>query len=361
MKTIFRLGLLITILLVLLIPGPAQARGLTEDKVIFGGTYSLSSGETLDGSLILLGGSAALESDSSVNGDVVIMGGSLKADGQVSGSIVGIGGLVSLGDNAEVTGDVMVFGAHLDRSEGAQVIGEVSTDFTGPLAFTIPGGVEAPRIDIGFNPIVDFTWFMFRTFVWAALAVLIVLFLPRQVTTTAQAAFGQPVVAGGLGLLTLVIAVPVIVILTITIILIPVSILAVAAVIAAWVMGVIALGLEVGKRLQDLFKQTWAPAVTAGLGTFILVLIVNGARAVVPCVGWVFPAVTGMLGIGAVLLTRFGTQPYPQGIVSPPTSPVPPAPVQPPGAIDQGESNSPEFPPGENKPDADSATKIDQG
>jgi len=114
----------------------------------------------------------------------------------------------------------------------------------------------------------------------------------------------------------------------------------------AWMFGLIALGLEVGKRLAQLFKQEWAPAAAAGAGTFVLMLVLNGAREAVPCVGWIFPALAGMLGLGAVILTRFGWQTYsplapipprpPAEIWPPiPTAPQPPEPPAPPQQEEQ--------------------------
>ena len=44
----------------------------------------------------------------------------------------------------------------------------------------------------------------------------------------------------------------------------------------------------------------------------------------VPCVGWVAPVVLGAIGLGAVTLTRFGTQPYlPGAPTTPPSEPGP--------------------------------------
>jgi hypothetical protein len=78
-----------------------------------------------------------------------------------------------------------------------------------------------------------------------------------------------------------------------------------------WGFGLISLGLEVGRRIAKMFHLEWVAAVSAGVGTFALVLVLNGLEAVIPCFGWVFPALAGFVGLGAVLLTRFGTQSYP--------------------------------------------------
>ncbi len=134
-----QLALIFTFLVVLVVPGTALAKGLHEDEIVFGGTYTLESGETLDGSLIVFGGSAALEESSQVQGDVVIFGGTLDAQGEITGSVVGIGGSVTLDDTASVGQDVVIFGANLDQALGAEVGGNVIDEITSPLALKFPG------------------------------------------------------------------------------------------------------------------------------------------------------------------------------------------------------------------------------
>lgn len=311
MKTITKLALLITLFVTMAWPGTAMAKGLLDDEIVFGGTFTLESGETLDGDLFILGGIATLEEDSEVNGDVVLMGGTLEIGGNIDGNVLAIGGFVDLKSSAFVGGDVNVLGAHLEREPGARVGGSVNYNLRGQFPLPFAGGVRVPWVDLRFSPVVDVIGFIFRTFLWAALAVLLVLFLPNQTERTAQAAVSQPVVAGALGFLTVVVAVPLLIVLAITIIMSPVSLLGAVLLVIAWAIGLIALGLEIGRRLTQMLNQNWPPAVSAGMGTFVLILVMNGGKELIPCIGWVIPVMVGTLGLGAVLLTRFGTQAYP--------------------------------------------------
>lgn len=311
MNKVFKLFLGFVLLLVLTWPTSALAKGLLDDEVVFGGTFTLESGETLDGSLVVFGGVAELEQDSTVDGDIVLIGGTLQANGLVTGDVIGIGGLITLQEQAVLEGNLVVVGAHLDRAEGARVEGDITDAIAGPLTFTFPSGVQAPRFDVGFSPLFNFTWFTLKLFMWAAVAVLVILFLPEYTERVSSAAINQPLTTGGLGLLSVIVIPPLAIVLTITIIMIPAVLILAVAVALAWAFGMIAVGLEVGKRISGLFNQTWVPAVSAGVGTFVLVLVVNGLEEIIPCVGWVFPALVGMVGFGAVLLTRFGTQSYP--------------------------------------------------
>jgi cytoskeletal protein CcmA (bactofilin family) len=340
MKYTIKAAFLLVLLAVLALPGTALAKGLQDDKVVAGGSFTLKSGETIDGNLFVFGGAVTLEQDSDVKGDVVLMGGTVAIDGTVTGSVVGIGGVVSLRPNAVVAGDLTTVGATLNRDPGAQVEGQVVNGLHPPFQFSIPGRVQipdAPNAEVHFSPIWSGMWFLFRTFLWAALAVLLVMFLPNQSERTALAAAGQPLLAGAVGLLTVVVAPLLLIAIAITIILIPVSLVGGAVLAVAWFLGRIALGLEVGRRLAVSLKQDWPLAVAAGVGTFLLTLVVDGMDALIPCVGWLAPFLVGILGLGAVLLTRFGTQTYPPlggiGPIASTPRPFPPAPPVGPGAV----------------------------
>lgn len=314
MKTTTKIFLILAFVAILAWPHAALAQGSQGDKYVLGGTYTLANGETLNGNLFVFGGIATLETGSQVNGDVMLAGGTLRVSGEVRGNIVATGGLISLTSTAVVTGDVNTIAANLERDPGARVEGKVNSGTTGPIEIPgVPGVIRTPDVPtLRFitSPIVTGFWYLFRSFLWAALAVLVSLFLHRQTERVSQAVVAQPLIAGGIGLLTAVVFPLLLIVIAITIIGIPVSFLGVILLIISWVFGVIAVGTEVGKRLAKLLQQEWALAVSAGVGTFILTLVVNGV-GFVRCVGWVAPAIVGMLGLGAVILTRFGTQSYP--------------------------------------------------
>jgi hypothetical protein len=332
MNRIIRISLWLTLLMVFALPGTAFAKGLMDDRVITGGTFTLADGEIQNGNLLIFGGAVRLEDGSQVNGDVVLMGGTLTINGNVNGNVVGIGGVVSLGSSAIVEGSLTTLAATLDRESGSQVKGDLITGFQGPFRFNVPGGVtipNVPNVEVGVPAVWEVMWFFFRTFLWAALAVVIVMFLPSPTNRTATTIRKQPVLAGGIGLLTAIIAPLLLVGIAITIILIPVSLIGALILAIAWFFGRIALGLEIGKRFAESSKQKWSPAVAAGVGTFILTFAVDGVDALIPCVGWLLPALVGIIGLGGVLLSRFGTQIYPvyaeAGI--PPQVPQPPTPT----------------------------------
>ena len=105
--------------------GPAP---VMDDEVVFFGTYTLESGERLDGSLIVFGGVVKLKEDSLVTGDVLVFGGNVTASGDIERGLVAIGGVVSLTETAVVQGDLIAPATVVRRDEGARIYGQIITE-----------------------------------------------------------------------------------------------------------------------------------------------------------------------------------------------------------------------------------------
>ena len=334
MKNSYKLFTLLLLLALLFLPASAvYARGgtsgLLDGRVIFGDNFTLESGDTLTGDLVVFGGNVTIEEDATVQGDMVVIGGNVSLDGAVTGSTVIVGGSTSMSETAVVKGDLVTVGGSLSRDPGSEIEGEVVTNIPAPNIQIpdIPSPPSPPDVpsppsppNFNFDPIGNFLGMLFTAVAVSLLAMLASLFLQPQIERVSQAIVGQPVIAGSIGLLTGVMAPFVLVILAITIILIPVVILAALALAMAWLFGLIAIGTEVGERFTRAINQTWAPPLTAGMGTFLMMIVVGGI-GLIPCVGWLITALVALLGIGGVVLTLFGSQPYPRLVV----------PVMPPG------------------------------
>jgi hypothetical protein len=339
MKKILKLLTLMLLLALVFLPSNAayargSSGGLLDGRVIFGDNFTLESGDTLTGDLVVFGGNVDVEEDAIVQGDMVIIGGNVTLDGTVTGSTVIIGGSTSMSETAVVKGDLVTVGGSLSRDPGSEVEGEVVTNIPAPdiripdvQVPPVPGVPDAPPppdVRVNINPLANFFRMFGTAIAVSLLAMLASLFLQPQIELVSQAVTGQPVIAGSVGLLTGVMAPFMLVILAITIILIPVVVLAAAALALAWLFGMIAIGTEVGERFTRAINQTWAPPLTAGLGTFLMMLVVGGI-GMIPCVGWLATSLVALLGVGGVVLTLFGTQPYPRvvaPIVPPGNSPV---------------------------------------
>jgi hypothetical protein len=369
MKIIEKIIFVLFMVLVLMVAAPDKALGAApgasalSDQFVIGESYTLKSGDTLNGNLWVLGGNATIESGAQVNGNILLAGGNLHLFGNVDGNISATGGLVEIGSSAVVHGNVNVAGAFLDRSNSAVISGSVTNEPKSPFQFTPPTGDRIPNIQIRLAPLWNAIGFFFRTFLMAALAILVAMFWPKQTHRTAKAAVSQPLITGGLGLLTAVITPLVALVMAVTILLIPVVFLGLILLGIMIAFGWISIGMEVGRRLEQAFKTEWALPVTAGLGTFLLTLVIGGVGQLVPCVGWLAPTAVGVMGLGAVLLTRFGSQDYPTNLpasggpsgLTIPMTPVPPSPpVESAKPVDLHSNIEPEQPePPQNPTNAD--------
>ena len=344
MKKMVRFLTLFALLALVFAPtASAHAQGPGPDsggRVIFGSNFTLESGETFQGDLVVFGGNVTVEKDADLNGNLVVFGGTVTSNGKVSGDVVIVGGQVSLDEQAYITGDVVTVGGQLQKVEGARIDGEVVNniqpdiqipDGTLPPSVPVPDAPAPPSINFDFNPFWSAAGVLVRAVAVALLAMLVVMFLQPQLDRVSQAITSQPLMSGSIGLATLLASPIALLILAVTIILIPVALLGILLLVFAWLFGIIALGQEVGERFTRSINQSWAPVFTTGFGTFLLVLV-GGAIAEIPCVGWIVPVSLGLLGIGAVTITWFGTRLVPMAMTSSPATqpgqppePLPPA------------------------------------
>jgi len=337
MKLTTKIFSMIVLLALLLVPTQAAlAKGLNDGRVVLAGTYTLKSGETLEGDLVVIGGAATIEAGATIKGNVALIGGSLTMNGTVTGDVAVIGGAANLGEKSVVQGDLVTVGVGVQRAEGSVVKGQIVSGASGPViefggassvtppivispSPTGPGGVTVPDISgivrSALNPVAQVGGLLLRSIALGVLALLLMLFLHEPTERVASAVAQQGAMAGGMGLLTVFVAPLAVLLMIVTIILIPVAAFAVMALGVAIVFGWIGLGLEVGQRFTQMLKVNWPVPVAAGLGTFLLTLVANGV-AFIPCVGWLAPVALGFIGLGAVVMTRFGTR-----IVIPPIAP----------------------------------------
>ena len=297
-------------------------------RVIFASNFTLESGDTFDGDLVVFGGNVTIEEDANLNGDLVVIGGTIQSNGDTSGSVVVVGGQITLEEAARVTGDVVTIGGQLDRAEGAEIQGEVVNNVapnitipsgrippTEPNAPSIPTPPEVipPNINVHFNPFAEFFGIIFWAVGAAAFSMLLALFLQPQIIRTGHAIVSQPLMLGAIGLLSVVVAA----ILFLTI-------LPPLLVAFAWFFGIVALGQEVGERFSKAINQEWSPVLTVGFGTFLLVLA-GGVIGLIPCLGGIILFLLGIIGIGASVMTLFGTRPLQIPAMTVYTPPTPPS------------------------------------
>jgi hypothetical protein len=350
MNKIARIGVVLTVLLTAMLVFPAGVHaqsGTGDDQLVLGDSYTLESGQTLSGSLVVFGGTVTIKEGATVEGDIFIAGGSLDLRGAVNGSVTSLGSVVDVSDTAAIAGDLSTVGGTVDRAEKAVVKGHIDIGPSNKLNFAKPGDYlkHLPQSPILFDmgPIKDLFGALTRMLGMAALAALVALFLLKPTEHVAQAAVSQPGISLLMGLLSIIVAPALMVLLVITLILSPFGLLGMIILGLAILLGWIAIGYEVGLRMAGSLKVDWAPAIVAGVGTLVLVAA-SELGGFIPCIGWLIPAFVTLLGLGAVVVSRFGTvsglpaTPVTPSMPSRPATPpsVPPVPPVPPATAPQG-------------------------
>jgi cytoskeletal protein CcmA (bactofilin family) len=309
MKAKFKIFILLILLMVLVMPAsPAFAQGPNPGggQVLFGRSYTLESGDTLEGDLVVFGGNVTIEEGAQLNGNLVVIGGTIDSNGENHGDVVAVGGQINLEDAALVTGDVVTVGGQLAQAEGAEIQGEIVNNVAPDIALPTgripptapdlsnPPEIPTPSFDIHFNPFAEAFWIFFWAVIIAAFSMLLTLFWQPQIERTGNLIVSQPLMSGAIGLLSFFVAA----ILFLTII--PPILVA-----FAWLFGVVALGSQVGERFAKAVNQVWSPVLTIGFGTFLLMLV-GGAIGLIPCLGGLILFLLGTAGIGGSIITWFG-------------------------------------------------------
>ncbi len=351
-RLMFTLILEVFLTAVALQPAPVLAAPDSQgDGNVHFGPYTLAAGNSASGDLTVFGGPVTLKPESNFNGDLTVFGtvdvqASAKLDGtlvvfgdaDVAGTVDGdvfVMGALTLRETAYVSGDVSATGM-IDRRDGAVVDGSVTPmsergfDFRRDFPIEIPAPFVGPSVTVRSRPLwVEGLWATVRAIasvvVLGLLALVIVSIWPQQTERVGRTIEEATLTSFGMGLLVYLVASIVLTILAITICLSPFALLGWLVVGVGLLLGWVALGLILGKRvLTSVFNRPQPqPVAAAVLGTALLTLVMAMTRIFWPIHG-ILLFVLVPLATGAVLLTRFGTMPYAtQGAVSAPRTPKP--------------------------------------
>jgi hypothetical protein len=392
MKKLLSVVALFILMLSMASPALAQGGDNGGGQVTFGKDLVLNEGDVINDSVVVFGGNLVMAKGSRINGDTIVFGGNGRIDGEINGDTAFIGGGANLGPTARIDGDLSAVGGQLTIDKAAYVRGQViqTSEFDGSR-------VPFPRIlgpqvlqwnsswNGGFHLFDRFfsligglvLWFV-AALLLAAIGVAVVIFLPEPVEVVGNAITQAGPASFGLGLLTQIVAAALVVFFAITICLSPVSILLAAAMALAVLYGWIVAGYLLGRRLLKAVQKNGsepAPVAAAAVGIFAATLIPSELMVLgdIPCLGvlfWLTGAglwlVIASTGLGAVVLSRFGTQAYtaaprrPAPPALPPTPPAPPAPPAPPDApaapAPETPSEPSDAPQAENPPDEGTAS-----
>jgi hypothetical protein len=281
-----------------------------------------------------IGGSVQVNEGESVDGPVVAIGGAVTVNGDVRQDVVAIGGSVHLGPKARVAGDVTAVGGSVDKDPQAEVDGRINE-----IGLRIPHIRFGPRFWLPatgflsgrFGPWVEVMATLFRMVLFGLLAFLVFLLARGPIDRIEHAAAMEPWKAGLVGVFTQLLFLPVflltIIILAISIVGIPLLLfippLAILAFIAALVFGFTGVAYRVGRFVEQRLRwprQSAYLLLLVGLLSIWALTIVGRIVSLGGWPAWVVASallIVGFLaeyiawtvGLGAAVMTRFGTRP----------------------------------------------------
>ncbi len=307
------LALVLTLALGLVTTSPAFAASgqVGIGPFCAGNNITVPSGQTLD-ALVSFGCNVTVEQGATIRNDVLDFGGNIEIAGTVGASVTTFGGNIHLAETAVVNGEFNSIGGNIRSDAGAVVSGGIRRNGgsitppvppVAPVAPLAPPSPFARSFDWGFNILGGIV----TALAFAAIGALIVIFAPEPTRRIGDAVQAKPLNVAGVGCLTLIVLPILSLLLIITLIGIPVAFILGIAAFIAWLLGWVALGYLTGEKILQAFKARQVlPVVAVVLGVLILTLISQ-----INIIGWLVTLVGGLLGIGAVVLTRFGTRPYP--------------------------------------------------
>jgi hypothetical protein len=293
---------------------------------------------------VAIGRSVRVASDERVQSAVVVIGGSADIDGYVGDSVVVVGGSVSLGRDADVRGDVVAVGGGVERQPGARVSGRVSVVAIGLPPFDLDRfypKLHWPRFE-SWRPssVLSLVGTAIRFALFGLAAALILLLTGRGIGRIERTVQHEPWKAGLVGLVAELLILPLVVltvvILVVSIVGIPLLLLlpfAVLALVVVLFVGFTAVAARIGRTVLGRIGGRGGLSVSALLTGLAVVWGLTFLGRLVMLAGWPVWAVGSLLlgvgfvveyvawtvGLGAALLTRFGSlERHPVQAPSPP-------------------------------------------
>jgi len=265
----------------------------SQNRPAFGQSFVVEKGDVVCGDITLFG--STLDVKGQVWGDILAFGSNIHIAGTVSGNINLYGGSATLQNHSRIHGNINLFGGNQRVEAGAHLDGKIDNR-SQHVSLWLPG------INTGFAfPFIQIV-------VWVVLGLALISLLPEHVMFVRTTVTSKTRRSLLLGLLSLVLAPTILIVLIALIILIPLAIILAIGLIAAWALGTIAIGWLVGEYIMRVIApqhNTRLAQVSVGLTVLMLV-------GSLPYVGWIVSVGAGVLGLGAVFLSRYGTRLYSQ-------------------------------------------------
>lgn len=265
--------------------------------ILWLGFAPLAYGET--GSIFRLGKDVVIQKEDRVK-HVLSFGGQVTISGQVEGSVLCLFESVVLTESALVEGDVLSLGGVVVRGRDSVVKGQVHEINLSELSDAV--SIILNEEWEGWSWIFAFVS-MFFLLCLLVLGMITFAVIPKQMKVIAAAIRTNPWRASCWGLVGLISIIPLAVLLTMSVVGIVLVPLEMTIAMTASVLGFIAVAQLVGQVTLVLLKRPDRGVMTqTSLGLAIIWLV-----GWIPYVGWMIKALVIVVGLGGVLVTRFGT------------------------------------------------------
>ena len=252
-----------------------------------------------DKNVVKIGSDVTIESGMKVR-NVVTIGGQITVGGAVDNNVVAVGGSVVLTKTAVVGGNVLSLGGVIVSARDAQVGGSLTEINSSNLYETLTAAMSAEWEGWSWIfAVISLAIFL----VILVVALLIAALLPKPVRVVGEAITENTFKVVLCGLLGLVLIVPLALLLTISVVGIALIPLEVIIVVASVLLGFIAVGQLIGGKVLHLLNRQNRGTVRETFWGLIVLWLIGW----LPYIGWMVKAVAVVLGLGAVLITRFGT------------------------------------------------------
>lgn len=249
--------------------------------------------------VVKIGSDVTIEEGTKVH-NVLAIGGQVTVEGVVENNIVALGGSVVLTRTAVVRGNVFALGGIIVRGRGAEVHGNVTEinadDISAAIANALSEEWEGWSWIFAIVSVAIFLGVLLLT-------VITVFLIPKPVRLIASAVREKPFKVTVWGLAGLVVVVPLAVLLAVSVVGIVLIPLEIALVLCAVLIGFISVSQLVGQKLFAILKRQDQSMMRETVWGLIVLWLIGW----IPYVGWMVKVCAIVLGLGGVLLTRFGT------------------------------------------------------
>lgn len=268
--------------------GPDSCTASSQQRPQFGGTLTVEAGNVLCGDVTIVGGTVSVQGQ--VRGSILAFGSSILLNGGVSGDIRLFGGSIRFGSGSYVLGNVNLYGSRVDGVKEAHIGGTFDDHSKKSGLF----GLGAFNLPI---------WFLL---LMIPLGLLYTRFFPEHVMFVSAAVKSQTRRSLVIGLLTALLAPAVLLVLIALIISIPLALIVLLVLLIAWTVGTIAICWMLGEQMIRAFtSRPFTRYLQVIVGVIMLAVFIA-----LPFIGWIVFLGTGIVGLGAVFLSRFGTRLY---------------------------------------------------